>query len=358
MTDARTSRLVAEISARGLPYAQASTFGVVTLGNASLVGSINPARVSQFRLEVLIPNVEPFMPAIFPTLPGQGIEVTKRQLWSTLEKKHVSGRRVMVGLWQYPMWEWDISWPDYLPDTGWRGDNTRSHLKVVVNFVNTVFGKTAPFLFRDHDDNFVVGQYIGTGDGVTRSFAIGRELGSPDPLLIVREREAATIPASAPYVVTARFASLFTTDYAVQDPNFDFMPKVTGAPASGQYAVSGGTYTFNAADATKTVWLNYDHLAPIAAEPVGFFDLSRPYNFYVNGAWTAPNSYAIDQTTYYDQRVIFNGVPAAGAVLTADFSFYHVCNLGEDVAEFARDFDKMYSLKKLTLRSGRAMAAF
>jgi hypothetical protein len=352
---ARSTRLVYEIQSIPVPYAQASQLVVAALSISN--PAINRAHISRFRLEALVINVEPFMPLIFPTLRGQGIEIVKRQLWSTNVKEHVSGRHVAVGNWRDPMWEWDLTFPDYLPDTGWRG-RTDSDLKVVVNFVNGVQGQLTPFLYRDKDDASVVGQFLGFGTGSNVTWPLVRTLGQPDPRLITREMETQTVPASAPYAVSATYAPLFVTDYGVKYGNYASLTKTTGSPGVGQYAVSGGTYAFNAADAGKQVWLLYDHLAPLITEPIGFLDVGRPFTLYRNGTPQAASAYTIDQTNYYNQTITFGFAPSAGDVITVDMSYFHVCRLGDDVAEFTRVVDLEWSNKKITLKSIRSMAAF
>ncbi len=72
--------------------------------------------------------------------------------------------------------------------------------------------------------------------------------------------EAQTIPATAPYVLTtlARWsAGDRGVTYASSGVAF---AAVTGAPAVGQYAVTGSVYTFNAADAGIAVLLSYAYV--------------------------------------------------------------------------------------------------
>ena len=67
----------------------------------------------------------------------------------------------------------------------------------------------------------------------------------------------ATIPTASPYeiVVNAQEGEALT-DEGVTSTNIGYLP-VVGAPASGQYNVSGGTYTFNSAQAGATVQISY-----------------------------------------------------------------------------------------------------
>lgn len=70
--------------------------------------------------------------------------------------------------------------------------------------------------------------------------------------------EPGTIPAAPAYTVTVTNSATFSSDGGVynvtqQKP----MVRVAAAPATGQYSVSAGVYTFAAADASNVVWISY-----------------------------------------------------------------------------------------------------
>lgn len=74
--------------------------------------------------------------------------------------------------------------------------------------------------------------------------------------------EAQTVPAASPYQIAALqtygpFASDLGVTYAASGVA---LAPVSAAPAAGQYAVSGGVYTFAAADAGKAVALSYGYI--------------------------------------------------------------------------------------------------
>ena len=82
-------------------------------------------------------------------------------------------------------------------------------------------------------------------------------------------------------------------------------------------------------------------------EPVGFIESIR--NVYINGAavgsgWSvaAPNGIA------------FSAAPAAGAVISADFTFSYLCRFAEDTAEIENFLSGLWSMKSLKIRSVRA----
>jgi hypothetical protein len=79
--------------------------------------------------------------------------------------------------------------------------------------------------------------------------------------------EVGTIPTSGDYVLTPSTASDSDgSGFPFADLGVTFnatglaLTPVASAPASGQYAFSGGAYTFNQADNGKTVTMNYDYI--------------------------------------------------------------------------------------------------
>lgn len=73
--------------------------------------------------------------------------------------------------------------------------------------------------------------------------------------------EVGTIPApSGPYTITVANSATFTDDYGVVYANTGLpLSKVVSGPITGQYSVSGGVYTFAAADTGLPVFLNYGY---------------------------------------------------------------------------------------------------
>lgn len=69
--------------------------------------------------------------------------------------------------------------------------------------------------------------------------------------------EAQTVPAAAPYTVTADNAATFAFDQGVTYANGAALVPVTANPTPGQYAVTNGVYTFAEADAGAALRLAY-----------------------------------------------------------------------------------------------------
>lgn len=66
------------------------------------------------------------------------------------------------------------------------------------------------------------------------------------------------IPAT-PYQITVTNSATFTADLGVRDVNGTVLTKVASAPATGQYSVAAGVYTFAAADVGKTMYIDYQY---------------------------------------------------------------------------------------------------
>jgi hypothetical protein len=72
----------------------------------------------------------------------------------------------------------------------------------------------------------------------------------------------AAIPGT-PYQITPTVPSsgTWTFDLGVRDSNGVPMTRVASGPATGQYSVAAGVYTFAAADTTKVVYINFQYTA-------------------------------------------------------------------------------------------------
>lgn len=71
--------------------------------------------------------------------------------------------------------------------------------------------------------------------------------------------EAGTIPGT-PYAVTVTNSATFVADLGVWDVTAGIpMVRVASSPATGQYSVSAGVYTFAAADTTHSVFISYSY---------------------------------------------------------------------------------------------------
>jgi len=78
----------------------------------------------------------------------------------------------------------------------------------------------------------------------------------------VYDTTGAAIPGT-PYQITPSVpgSGTWARDLGVKDSNGVPMTRVASAPATGQYSVAAGVYTFASADTTKTVFISYQYTA-------------------------------------------------------------------------------------------------
>lgn len=69
-----------------------------------------------------------------------------------------------------------------------------------------------------------------------------------------------TVPSAAPFQVTVAYASQYLGTNFVFDGAIGYLAQVASNPGPGQYSVSNGVYTFNAAQAGAAVSINYSYV--------------------------------------------------------------------------------------------------
>jgi hypothetical protein len=80
--------------------------------------------------------------------------------------------------------------------------------------------------------------------------------------------EAGTIPGT-PYQVTVAQSATFSEDLGVLDLTANkWLTRVASAPATGQYAVTAGVYTFAAADTTHNLSINYSYTSAASGQTI------------------------------------------------------------------------------------------
>ncbi len=117
-------------------------------------------------------------PPSFPTLAGQGWSVHKKPTWSTIVASHVSGREVRYANYQYPIWNFELTF-DGLDGTttGRYGALGASSLQTLMGFFLQCQGQFSTFLYTDPTDYTATGQALGAGNGSTTTFTLARSLG-------------------------------------------------------------------------------------------------------------------------------------------------------------------------------------
>lgn len=147
------------------------------------------------------------MTAIFPALPGLGWSVVKAPRFATRTQHAVSGRELRLLDQAHPIWTWTLTYTllrDPNDTRGGGGPGTgHDELRTLMGFWLSRQGSFAPFLFDDPTDWIVADQPIGTGDGSTAAFQLGRTLGgygffepivAPRTVITVR-KNGVTVPA-------------------------------------------------------------------------------------------------------------------------------------------------------------------
>ena len=156
----------------------------------------------------------------------------------------------------------------------------------------------------------------------------------------VYDTTGATIPTT-PFAITPTVPSsgTWSRDLGVRDADGLPMTRVASSPATGQYSVSAGVYTFAAADTGLTVFINYQYTATsttarkstvqnvlMGYAPSFRVDLSTPFQGKI-ATWTLPNAISTKMTiaTKLDDFMLpefdFEGfADSAGNVLTYSVS--------------------------------------
>jgi hypothetical protein len=116
---------------------------------------------------------------LFPSLVGQGWSVHKKPKFDVRVMPHVSGRETRAGKYAMPMWEFELTFDGLdMTATGDYGSLGAQSMQTLAGFFLQCQGKANPFVYVDPTDNLVTNAYVGTGDGVTTTFALSRPMGA------------------------------------------------------------------------------------------------------------------------------------------------------------------------------------
>ena len=108
--------------------------------------------------------------AVLPLLKGLTFPVRKTPRWSTKIQTGVSGKETRIGLWSYPIYDYEQQYSML------RSDNVNLELQTLLDFYSARQGSFDTWLFNDPDDNTATLMPFGTGDGVTTAFQLTRTL--------------------------------------------------------------------------------------------------------------------------------------------------------------------------------------
>lgn len=261
-------------------------------------------------------------------LPGLAFSVHKKPRFKTRISEAASGNEVRNALAEYPRWDFELTY-EFLEDRS----GAESSLRTIMGFFLQRQGSYDSWLFKDPDDYLVTAGVLGTADGVTTEFFLARTMGGFSEIVgqvdtvntisvFGTPTESSAIPGT-PYEITVSQAASYVADVGV---TIDGTPatKVVSGPTTGQYSVNEttGVYTFAAADTGKTAAITYRYTI-------------APANYTV----TVPNS------------IVFGTAPASGLIISASFQFYFACRFAEDMVDFEKFYDKLWSLQECSFRS-------
>lgn len=108
---------------------------------------------------------------VFPTLPGMAMATKRSPVWRTSVQGTQSGKDCSISYMSYPLYQWSVD----LAVLRSYGGNTE--LAQVIGFINNVAGMGGSFLWQDPEDNAVVAQGFGTGNGTLTTFYLVRAYG-------------------------------------------------------------------------------------------------------------------------------------------------------------------------------------
>lgn len=108
--------------------------------------------------------------AVLPLLKGLTFPVRKTPRWSTKIQTGVSGKETRIGLWSYPIYDYEQQYSML------RSDNVNLELQTLLDFYSARQGSFDTWLFNDPDDNTATLMSFGTGDGATTAFQLTRTL--------------------------------------------------------------------------------------------------------------------------------------------------------------------------------------
>jgi len=110
--------------------------------------------------------------SVFPTLPGLEFPVQRTPMWRNQRQDSFGGLQTSVAYWSYPKWAWELSYS--VLREGTFGIGSFTELTQLLGLFQSMRGGYDSFLYTDADDNAVVDQVLGIGDGVTKDFQLVR----------------------------------------------------------------------------------------------------------------------------------------------------------------------------------------
>lgn len=108
---------------------------------------------------------------VFPQLPGLDFLVSKTPMFATGVKSSASGREIRSAYYPYPLYRYKVQ-ANFLRNT-----STANELQKMLAFFNSQQGRYGAWFYQEQEDNAVVDEPFGTGDGTTKIFQLYRAVG-------------------------------------------------------------------------------------------------------------------------------------------------------------------------------------
>ena len=156
--------------------------------------------------------------AIYPVLPGLTFGVIRTPTFKTDIKTTPSGREFRAAQMLYPLYNYTLVY-EFLRDQA-----AFQEMRSLLGFFNARQGAFDSFLFQDPDDQTVIVQAAGIGDGATTLFQLVRTLGGTTEPVYDLNGAATIYVAGVPkvlgvdYTINATAGITFTVAPAVGTP--------------------------------------------------------------------------------------------------------------------------------------------
>ena len=165
---------------------------------------------------------------LFPKIRGLAWNIVRTPTFSTEIQESLAGREVRLQNFQNPIWEFSLTYDYLLNDPRTRDENEQTPLETLVGFFLARGGQFDDFLLNESDltgrleDSVYSGQPIGTGDGVSRTFQIVRNIGG------FLEAVQSPMNQTATVYVTGRAPQVQGTDYTISNGMVSFAVAPSG----------------------------------------------------------------------------------------------------------------------------------
>lgn len=306
----------------------------------------NPrVRCPVITIEVIYGLREPVVTAtaVFPTMRGLSWSVHKKPQFNTKVADHVSGHEVRAAFYQYPLWEFNLTF-EYLPNRDGAKD-----LEELMGFFLQRQGQYDAFLFHDANDYRAVAQPVGIGDGGTVRWQVARTLGGFTEVIGQFDLEEAFGFTTADVTPAAD-----TIDVPEHGLATGYGPvQLTGATLPAGLALATNYWIIAAgANAVKLALSPALAAAGTAVNITGTgsggpFVASNSVAIYDNGTEVDPDDYTITAPNIVE----FDVAPVDTHVITWSGRYFFVCRFIDDIQDYENFMYNLWTLQECNIKS-------